>query len=220
MPRNVRISARYDGYFLEMLKLKCPPSYSPAPDGTPTWWERRARKQYSCSVCRKMVSKGERYIGRKNLSPGRRGPYGYKGTYMTDYYHIVCLLEVAQTKAENKIQNASSEIGELRNQIASFKDTKSQKKKQVEYCEMAKQRAKREYEDSDSWRRLVRWVGYKYTLWSKNRESQGLEREVIYIENREIPVRENRINELEGRINNLRSWQTKLKEESTEFPQT
>jgi glycerophosphoryl diester phosphodiesterase len=164
-----------------------------------------------------MISKGQRYIGCRKLSPGMHGPYGYRGTYITDCYHIVCLLKVAQTKAESEIQNASSEIRELRNQISSFKDTKSQRKKQIEYCETAKQRAKREYESSKSWRRLVEWVGHKYTSWSKNREIQSLEREIIHIENREIPVRENRINELLGRINHSRTRQTRLNEESREF---
>jgi hypothetical protein len=207
----------YEGYFLELLGLKRPLSYSHAPDGTPTWWERKANNQYDCSACHKMISKGQRYIGCRELSPGMHGPYGYRGTYITDCYHIVCLLKAAQTKAESEIQNASSEIRELRNQISSFKDIKSQRKKQIEYCETAKQKAKREYESSKSWRRLVKWVGHKYTSWSKNGEIQSLEREIIHIENREIPVRENRINELLGRINHSRTRQTRLKEESREF---
>lgn len=207
-----------EGYFLELLNLKrLPRTYSPAPEGTPVWWERKAHNQYDCSVCRKIIANGERYIGRKKLSPGRRGKYGYRGRYLTDYYHIICLLEVVHAEAGKKIENAFCEISELQNQVASFMDTKSQRKTQIEYCETAKQKAKRNYEDSESWRRLAKWVGYKYTTWSKNREILGLENEISRIEDREIPMRKNRISTLNGMINNLRSWQTRLQEESRGF---
>jgi HAMP domain-containing protein len=211
----------YDGYFLELLNLnRLPRAHSPASDGTPAWWERKAHNQYGCSVCRKIIANGERYIGCKKLSPGRRGKYGYRGRYLTDYYHIVCLLEVSHANAGRKIENASSEISELRDQIASFMDTKSQRKTQIKYCETAKQKAERDYEDSKSWRRITKWVGCKYTTWSRNREILELENEINRIEDREIPIRQNRISELNGTINSLRSWQTKLKEESAEFSKT
>jgi len=207
----------YDGYFLEMLKLKRPQSYSPVPDGTPVWWERKARDQYMCSLCREVISKGERYIGRKKLSPGMRGRYGYRGTYRTDCYHILCLLENAHIEAGNNINKASSEIGDLQNQIALFKDTMSQRRKQIEYCEIAKQKAKKDYEDAHSWRRLVNWIGCKFTSWFKNREIAGHKREITHIENVEIPSRENRVNILNERIDKLRSWQNKLKKESRDY---
>ena len=218
--KRLRERHYYDGYFLELLKLKRPTSHYPASDGTPTWWEKKAHKQYFCSFCRKMISKGERYIGRRKLSPGRRGKYGYRGSYKTDYYHIVCLLEVAHMKAGKEIENASTEISVLRNQIASFKNIESQKKNQIEYCETAKQRTKNEYEHSNSWRRLVKWVSYKYTTWSKNREIRGLERDISHIENKEIPMRETHINELRRKISDLTSWQIELKNESAEFQKT
>lgn len=214
---RLRDKRYYEGYFLEMLKLKRPPSFSPAQDGTPIWWERKARKQYVCSGCQEMILKGERYIGRRKLSPGVRGRYGYRGTYKTDCCHIVCLLEIAQIEAGKKIKKAFSEIDELKTQIASLKGARSQSKRQIEYYETAKQRAKRDYEMSTSWRRLPTWIGYKYTSWSKDRMIHDLETEIIHIENREIPIRENRVDELNGKINALRSWQTKLKKASRDY---
>jgi hypothetical protein len=215
--KRLRNRRYYDGYFLELLNLKRSASYSPAPDGTPTWWERKANKHYSCSACRNEISMGERYIGCRKLSPGMRGPYGYKGTYRTKYFHIICILSIEHDNAEKEINQASSEIGGLQNQIASLKDTSSQRKKQIKYCEIAKEKAKKEYDDSNSLRKLVKWIGYKYTFWSKNGEIQGFLREIISIENEEIPMRENSITELLGRISSLKSWQKRLKMESREF---
>lgn len=214
---RLRDKLYYDGYFLEMLKLRRLPLHYPVSDGTPVWWERKAHKKYPCSICREMISNGERYIGQKKLSPGMRGRYGYRGTYSTNYYHIVCLLEAKHNEAEYDIRNSSSRIGDLQNQITSFKDRKSQRKNQIEFCEIVKQKAKKDYEDSNSWRRLVNWIGCKYTSWSKNREIRTCEKEIIHIESTEIPMRENRIRELDERINRLRSWQAKLKQESKNY---
>jgi len=192
-------------YFLNLLNLKRTTYYSPARDGTPTWWERRANRQYACSVCKKIIQKGERYIGRKKLRPGMRGPYGYRGTYCTDYYHIVCLLKGAEAEIEEKIKNAHSEISRLKNEINAFKDETCLKREQIENCKTLTQKARKEHEGASFWRKFDRWVSYHFTSWSKNREISRLEREIAHIENREIPERETRITSLKRRISNLES---------------
>ncbi len=82
-----------ENYFLKFLGLT-----------SPTWWERKSKAQYSCSVCGTSITSGDRYIGKKILHPGRRGKYGYRGTYTTDYYHILCLLETSANNMKQKIQ--------------------------------------------------------------------------------------------------------------------
>lgn len=197
--------------------MKRPASYSPAPVGTPTWWERRANKQYSCSACRDEISTGERYLGCRTLSPGIRGPYGHRGTYRTQYYHIICILSITHKDAGSDIGHASSEIVQLQTQIASLKDTSLQCKKQIGCCGAEKHKAEEEYESARSLRKLGRWINYKYTLWSKNSEIRNLEKKITQIENKEIPYRENRISDLSRRIARLKLWQEKLEMESQEF---
>ena len=192
-------------YFLNLLNLKRTTYYSPAPDGTPTWWERRANRQYTCAVCRRIIKKGEKYIGRKKLKPGMRGPYGYRGTYITDYYHIVCLLKGAQTEIEEKIGDAHSEISRLKNEITDFEGDTRLKREQIENCKTLILKAKEDYESASSWRKFGKWFSHHYTSWSKNREISRLVKEITHIENMEIPERETRITDLRGRISNLES---------------
>jgi len=180
-------------------------SYSPSPDGTPTWWERRANRQYDCSACRRIIRKGERYIARKKLDPGMRGIYGYRGTYETNYYHIVCLLKNAEAKIEEKIRNAHSEINRLKNEITAFKNQIPRKQAQIENCQTLIEKARRDYENASFWRKFGKWFSYHYTSWSKNREMSHPEKEIAHIENREIPEREARITGLNRRISSLES---------------
>jgi len=143
-------------------------SYSPSPDGTPTWWERRANRQYDCSACREIIEKSERYIARKKLIPGMRGIYGYRGTYETNYYHIVCLLRDVENKIEGKISNAHSEIYRLKNEIAAFKNEIPLKEGQIENCKNLTNRARKDYEKTSFWRKFDKWISYHYTSWSKS----------------------------------------------------
>lgn len=201
-------------YFLNLLNLKRVKSYySPAPDGTPAWWERRANRQYTCSACRKPIEKGERYIGRKELKPGMRGPYGYRGTYVTDCYHIDCLLESSQAKIEKKIRNAHSRISGLKGEITTLRDKTHSKRLQIENCKTLTHRARRDYQDASLWRKIDKWISYHYLSWSKAREISRLEKQITHIEHREIPDREAEISELKKRINKLESWLSKIKKE-------
>jgi len=193
-------------YFLNLLNLKHTTYYSPVPNGTPTWWERRANRQYTCSVCKRIIEKGQRYIGRKKLIPGMRGPYGYRGTYVTDYYHIVCLLKGAEAEIEEKIRNAHSEISMLKNEITAFKDETRLKREQIENCKILTQKARKDYENASFWRKFDKWVSYHFTSWSKNRERSRLKNAIAFIKNDEIPERETKIADLEGKIKKFKSW--------------
>jgi len=191
-------------YFLVLLSLKRTSHYdSLTPNGTPSWWERRANIQYVCSTCKRVIKKGERYIGRRELRPGKRGIYGYRGTYVTDYYHIVCLLRKAKAEIEKNIRDARAEINRIEKEIGDLAEEMSLKREQVEDCRTIMQRAREDYIQSGFWRKAGKWFGYHYTLWSKNREISRLGNGINHIENKEIPERETQIAGLKGRINNL-----------------
>lgn len=211
-------------YFLTLLNLKRGPHRgSRAPDGTPSWWERRANKQYICSSCRKIIEKGERYIGRKKLHPGMRGIYGHKGTYATDCYHIICLLRSAKTQTEERIRNTRFEIGSIEKEILDYEEQIASNKEQINVCQKKVQQVREDYELASSWKKVGKWFSSHYTSWSRNREIRRLEKEITYIENIEIPERETRIaglkrkisslsqrsSELETRLQELRAFQLK-----------
>jgi len=203
-------------YFLNLLNLKRTHSFSPAPDGTPVWWERRANRQYTCSACKRYIEKGEKYIGRRKLRPGRRGIYGHRGTYVSDYYHIICLLRETEIRIKKDIENAQSEIARLEKEIALLGAEMQFKRGQIEVCKTLAQEAREDYERASFWRKIGKWFSYHYTSWSKSREMSRLEKEITRIENREIPERKTRITGLKGRINNLESRlneiETRMKE--------
>ena len=200
------------GYFLELLNLKrVSSSYYRAPNGTPNWWERRANRQYTCSSCRKLIKKGARYIGSRKLRPGMRGPYGYRGTYIKENYHIVCLLRDAQAKIKGNIRNSDSEMSRLAGEITSLRNEVHLRRQQIKNCETLTQQARKNYEDTSFWRRFGKWVSYKYTSWSKGREISRLEREISEIEDREIPRRETRIANLDKRVSNLDARLSEIK---------
>jgi hypothetical protein len=195
-------SAYPKDYFLNLLNLTRASHYgSPAPDGTPTWWERRANAKYLCSTCNQAIEKGERYIARRKLRPGMRGIYGYRGTYFTNYYHIVCLLRKARTAIENDIKAANSEITGIEVQITDFTNEVSLKRTHIGECQTLIRQVREDYAQRDSWGKVRKWFGTSYTSWSKNREISRLKREIAYIQNREIPERETRISELRRSIN-------------------
>lgn len=206
------VSTYPQDYFLDLLNLKRTQLHgSPALDGTPTWWERRAKTQYICSACRKTIEKGERYIGRRKLHPGMRGIYGYRGTYSTDYYHIICLLRSAKTQIEESIENCGSEIDGIQREISEYRKEASSKKDRIETCRDTMQQAKEDYEHAHGlWRRVGKWFGSSYTSWSRNREISRLREEIGCIENREIPDRQNKIANLTARINNVKNRLSKI----------
>jgi len=191
-------------YFLNLLDLQRKShSGSPTPIGTPQWWERRANMQYTCSTCKGIIEKGEKYIGYKKLHPGMRGIYGYRGTYTTHYYHVFCLLKKAKSEVETNIRGSHSEIDSIEKAIVNLTEEMARKKAQVEERQNVIQQAKKDYTRRTLWGRVARWFGFRYVLWSKNREISLLEKEMAYIGNREVPERKTRIIRLRGRINNL-----------------
>jgi len=193
-------------YFLNFLNLKrTRTSYSPSPDGTPTWWERRANRQYDCSACRGTIKKSERYIARKILNPGMRGIYGYRGTYETNYYHIVCLLRDTENKIEKKITYAHREIYRLRNEITAFKNEIPLREGQIENCNNLINRARKDYEDASFWRKFDKWIGYHYTSSTKGKEISRLKNTIEVIKSEEIPERETEIADLQRKINRLKT---------------
>jgi hypothetical protein len=192
-------------YFLNLLNLKQPHFQGrTARDGAPTWWERRANAQYACSACRKPIEKGERYIGRKKLNPGMRGKYGYRGTYSTDYYHIVCLLRGEEAQIKENIGKANSEISDIEIEITEHQNTALLNKDSIKACHYKIQQVKEEYEQTQgSLKKISKWFKLGYTSWTRNREISRLEGEITNIENREIPDRQNRIVSLRAGISSL-----------------
>ena len=191
-------------YFLNLLDLQRKShSGSPTPIGTPQWWERRANMQYTCSTCKRIIEKGEKYIGYKKLHPGMRGIYGYRGTYATNYYHIFCLLKKAKSEVETNIRGSHSEIDSVEKAIVDSTEEVSRKRAQVEERRTIIRQAREDYVRRTLWGRVGKWFGFRYISWSKGREILQLEKEIAYIENREVPERKTRINRLTGRIENL-----------------
>ena len=207
-------------YFLNLLNLKrTRASFSPAPDGTPVWWERKARNQYTCSACKRYIQKSEKYIGRKKLSPGVRGIYGHRGTYHTDYYHVICLLRDVQAQIKELIENMQSEIRELENEIADFREEIPVKRGQIKDCQTLTQKAKENYKLASFWRKIDKWFGYHYTSWSKARKISRLEKEIGHIQNSEIPERKNQITRLKGRIRQRKSRLNEIETRMQELTQ-
>ena len=205
-PRARRSTSTYpQDYFLDLLSLRRPRfSNSPTPEGMPNWWERRARIQYICSNCRKRIEKGERYIGRKKLIPGRRGIYGHRGTYHTDHFHIVCLLGEAKAQIERQIHNTESQVNEVSREIARYRDDASTKRNRIDVCHDIIQRAREDYESSHVfWKRLTKRLSSSYVSWSRSREMSFLENEILHIETREIPARQDTVADLKRKISSL-----------------
>lgn len=184
-------------YFLNLLNLNRQKHHGPAPEGTPTWWERKANSIYTCSACKESIEKGERYLGRKELHPGQRGIYGYRGTYSTDYYHIVCLLKDARTEVDGNIQRCITGININQGEIEGFKIEASSRIGQIDNCRRIILQTDEEFQRTRGvFERMGKWFGNKYTSWSKNREIGRLRDRVSIIENIEIPKRQGNINDL------------------------
>lgn len=198
-------------YFLTLLNLKRRNHHgSPAPDGTPSWWERRSNKQYTCSSCKEIIEKGKRYIGRKKLHPGMRGIYGYRGTYATDYYHITCLLRSEKTQTEKRIRNTRFKIGSIEKEILDYEEQITSNKGQINVRQKRVQQVREDYELASSWKKVGKWFVSHYTSWSRNREIRRLEKEITYIQNVEIPERDTKIANLKRKINSLSKRSSEL----------
>lgn len=197
-PKAARLVSQYSqDYFLELLELKRPQHYGPAPDGTPTWWERKANSAYGCSACKQSIEKGDRYLGRKKLHPGQRGAYGYRGTYVTDYYHIVCLLKDVRTEVNVDIQRCTIGINSNHREIDSLKIEVSSRIGQIDNCRKIILQTEEELQRTRGvFEKVGKWFRNKYTSWSKNREIGRLRDRVSIIENVEIPKRQGNIADL------------------------
>lgn len=174
--------------------------------------------RYTCSNCQKPIEKGERYIGCKKLHPGVRGIYGHRGTYSTDYYHVVCLLRKEKTHIENKINDSNSEINCIQREISEYREAVSAKKWSIETCQNMIQQVKEDYQrTSGFWKKASRWFKCSYTSWSRNREITRLEREITHIERREIPERQSKVGNLTAMIENLRRRSDEIGARMQEF---
>ena len=193
-PQN-KFRSYHKEYFLDLLELKRGRSQYPAPEGTPKWWERKAGKEYICSSCNKSIEKTERYIARKTLTPGRKGIYGYRGTYHTYYFHIICLLKEAKDSVEERIEKLDLEIQFLEREIVDLKDEISTKTEEIETHKRTREQKKEDYRASSRFGKISKWFGCKYMIWSLNREIRRLQERIDQIENQEIPNKRRSIGE-------------------------
>ena len=193
------------GYFLKFLNLESSHNKGSMPvrvrvEGTPRWWERRANKPYKCSACNGIIDSGERYIGQKKLIPGMRGPYGHRGSYVTDFYHIICLLRSASNYVVSEIEKAKARTIGLEQEIAISKLKIADNKKRIDVCADEKYEARRNYETTRLWRKVDRWFSFQFTSIAKDREVSSLNREIAVIENRQIPERRAEIDNLQRQM--------------------
>ena len=185
-PKNILQSYPKE-YFLRLLKLRRHKSKYPAPEGTPKWWERKAGKNYICSSCSKSIQKTERYIGRKTLSPGRKGIYGYRGTYHTHYFHIICLLREARKDAKKGIESLGLEIESLERGIVGLRNEISTKTSEIRTYERTREQKKEDYRRSSVFGKIGKWLQCKYSVRTINREIRRLQKRIDQIGNQLIP---------------------------------
>lgn len=184
-------------YFLSLLNLNQQKHYGPPPVGAPTWWERKANSIYTCSACKRPIEKGERYLGRKKLHPGQKGIYGYRGTYSTDYYHIVCVLKDARTEVNGNIQRCITGINMNQREIDGFRIEASSNIGQIDNCKRIILQTEDEFKKTKGvFGRIGKWFKNKYNYLVKNREIERLRGRISIIENIEIPRRQRNINDL------------------------
>jgi uncharacterized protein YprB with RNaseH-like and TPR domain/prefoldin subunit 5 len=195
-------------YFLKLLNLKSKYRISSSSvrarfKGTQYWWERPAKTPYKCSVCNGIIDSGERYIGRKKLIPGKRGPYGHRGRYVTDFYHIFCLVTKERDDIEKEIEKVEAEINGIEHEIAALRLKIVETRKRIDICADEKCGAKKSYETARWWRKLDQWLSSQFKSLAKNREIARLNREIIIAENQEIPERRVKISNLRTQIKEL-----------------
>jgi uncharacterized protein YprB with RNaseH-like and TPR domain len=196
------------GYFLEFLNLESMYNISRMSirvkaKGTPHWWERCANKPYKCSACNGIIDSGERYIGRKQLIPGMRGTYGHKGSYVIDFYHIICLLKSTRNDVVREIEKAKARINVLEHDITVSKLKITDNKKRIAVCADEKCEARKNYETVHWWRKVDRWFSFQFTSIARDREVSSLNREIVVIENRQIPERRVEIDNLQRQMETL-----------------
>lgn len=208
-PQN-KIQSYPNEYFLNLLKLKRGRSQYPAQEGTPKWWERRSRSKYTCLSCHGSIERNERYIGRKTLKPGQKGIYGYRGTYYTHYFHIVCLLKEKSNNVGSSIKQFNLEIGSLLAKIADLKDEISSKEAQIETQRRAIDSEKDDYEQSSGLRRIGKWFAMKYKIGSMQRRIHKMQERIDQIRNVEIIMAEKDIREKTGRRNELQRYLSRI----------
>ena len=182
-------------YFLNLLKINRKRSRYATPEGTPKWWERKAGKRYSCSSCQKPIEKTERYIGRKTLRPGQRGIYGYRGTYYTHYFHIICLLREASNKIKKEIEALDQGIESLEGIIVDLKKEISAKANEIETSRKEIEQKGEDYQTSSRWGKISKLLGYKYSVRVLNQKILRLQKRIDEIENVEIPAKRETIQE-------------------------
>jgi len=204
-PKN-KFQSYPEEYFLNLLKIKRHRSHYPTPEGTPKWWEKKAGKRYSCSSCQKPIEKTERYIGRKTLSPGQRGIYGYKGTYYTHYFHIICLLKEASNKIKKEIEALDQGIEFLEGILVDLKKEISAKTNEIETNRKEIEQKKDDYQTSSRWGKISKLLGYKYSVRVLNQKILRLRKRIDEIENKEIPTKRGTIRETSSNKSELKRY--------------
>jgi FtsZ-binding cell division protein ZapB len=195
------------GYFLKLLNLERKATlYYRRPAGTPRWWERRARKPYTCGICDKSIEIGERYIGCRKLEPGYPGIYGWRGTYHTYYFHIKCLLKEKENMIKREIARSKAEIKGLSREISDLKAQVDAYQNEIKTLQMEVERARMRKEEASFWRKLDKWVLYHLIRLSKNMTVSRLKSRINAIIDKAIPPRQSQIAELKQKINSLEIW--------------
>jgi hypothetical protein len=182
---NHKITNKYPHeFFLHFLNLS---HYSG------DWWERRANANYKCSSCKQIIDKGEHYIGRKILYPGMRGPYGHRGRYETNYFHITCLLKQSKDQEEKNVNQCLNEISNLRSQILDLKRQTILNDSNQKQQEQRILKAHDNYGRSHGLSSISKWFSMKLTESSAKKEINRLQVSTQSIQNMEVPFRNGRI---------------------------
>lgn len=175
-----------ENYFLEFLGLT-----------SPTWWERKSRAQYSCSICGTSIVSGDRYIGKKILHPGRRGKYGYRGTYTTDYYHILCLLETSANDIKQKIKRITADMKAVELNMEALGQENTANQQQIADCEKAIMHAKGDFlQAKNILDKAKKWIEEKSVTISNNRKISNCKLRMTSITSIEIPQKKNQVSSL------------------------
>lgn len=194
-------------YFLNLLNLARKKSSYTSPEGTPKWWEKRAGKNYPCSLCNNTIEKTERYIAQKTLTPGRKGIYGYKGTYHTRYYHIICLLKDAENKAKKDIEGLGQKIDSHKRIIINLREEIVAKTDEIKTSREEIEEKNQDYQSSSRWGKISKLLGLKISVRSLNQRIFQLQQRINAIKNLEIP---NNSTTIQAILNKKKDWENYL----------
>ncbi|MFZ7136864.1 MAG: hypothetical protein ACOWW1_00370 [archaeon] len=197
-------------YFLNLLNIQQHNSGYSNCDGMPKWWEKNAGKTYSCCLCNDVIQKTERYIAQKTLTPGRKGIYGYRGTYNTSYFHIICLLKKAKEETHNEIEKLNQKIERHKKTIFNLRYEIEEKNKHIKIFRKEIENETLDFKTSSRWRKLKKAIGYKITVRKLNETILQLQKRIKDIEHIEIPTNNREANVALNKKNRLQHHLTKI----------